>query len=479
MRASRRSMLPAALAALLFSACGPAGTAPFDVAPADDAELTVFLSDPELGTAGAYRRGEEVVWFETARGPDVALGTAEALSVRLVDASGRTVALAGRSMAAVWLADEAPHAAELARASALLPELAARLAGERTIPAAERQALAGLAGEAGAATLAAPLHLDLEAALALRSADALRSGAAQGVELRRVEDGAVEARFRGRTLVAADRIVPVEPGEAGAPWRTETYAALLDQDGQVVAAQLGGDEVPQAFAWPFEVASIAVPLTARARIAAALERGQLVQAAQAVGRARAGAAASPLSAAQQAAFVALGRELRAGLLPVPAGASAAGAGITAAASGIFQTEIKQYSGTTSKVAEHSATLVTTTTVISGVRYPYRTLSFCNHGRCYNGSGMTRKCTYTSPMLQGPREPVVRVLPKGDKHAGTLHSCATAQNWASTCGTFGCYHNCHDDTWTQVRYVRGLPASPTGYRCADTAFHPYAPGCSGN
>jgi hypothetical protein len=476
MRLIRISPCAAALAALALTAFDPAGVGAAPNA-AEAPELTVFLSDPELGVVGAYRRGDEVVYFEAGRGLDEAVGAAQTLSVRLLDASGRTLAMGGRSQAAEWLGGEPPDPDLAARAVALLPELAARLVAEVAIPAAERQALARLAGATGGVSLTGPLLQELEPALALAPPQALRTGdGAEALELRRVEDGVLEASFHGRSMLAADVYLPLALDEVGSLGRTETYAALRDQAGQVVAAQLGGDEVPAGLAWSDgPVAST----SARARVAAGLERGQLVAAAQAAAQLPATAGvASPMSDPQREAFVALGRELRATLLPQPM--SAAGASVSAA-SGVFQTEIRVfhvpiYSGT----GEHSASRVNTTTVIGGARYPYRTLSFCNHGRCYNGRGMTRQCTYASPLLAGPREPKVLVLPKGDEHAGTYHSCATKEHWSSYCSRafFGCTHNCNDDTWTQVRYVRGLAADPKKYRCADGTFHAASPGCGG-
>ncbi len=53
-------------------------------------------------------------------------------------------------------------------------------------------------------SLSGPLVQELEPALALAPPQALRTGdGAEALELRRVEDGVLEARFHGRSMPAA------------------------------------------------------------------------------------------------------------------------------------------------------------------------------------------------------------------------------------------------------------------------------------
>ena len=56
-------------------------------------QITIFLADPQLGVVGVDQSGGNTLFFE-ARKP---AGSTQ-LSARLLDASGRTIAISGHSM---------------------------------------------------------------------------------------------------------------------------------------------------------------------------------------------------------------------------------------------------------------------------------------------------------------------------------------------------------------------------------------------
>src|SRR5215831_122596 len=60
-------------------------------------QITILLADPQLGVVGVDQSGGNTLFFE-ARTP-----AGSTLSARLLDVSGRTIAISGHSMDSLWL----------------------------------------------------------------------------------------------------------------------------------------------------------------------------------------------------------------------------------------------------------------------------------------------------------------------------------------------------------------------------------------
>src|SRR5262252_1373941 len=120
--ARHRSFLLGLAMGTVSSVLPATGLAQVTPAPVPGATVTVFLADPQLGVVGAYQGGGNTLYFE-ARTPD----GSTAMSVRLLDADGRTIAISGTSMDSEWSTadyDAISAAQSLSLASALSSGLA-------------------------------------------------------------------------------------------------------------------------------------------------------------------------------------------------------------------------------------------------------------------------------------------------------------------------------------------------------------------
>jgi len=137
------------------------------------------------------------------------------------------------------------------------------------------------------------------------------------------------------------------------------------------------------------------------------------------------------------------------------------------------------------IAQHSATL--TNFFLNG---SYRGGTYyCNEGACWGSGSMTN--------VNGGGCPIVRYAgqwyyPPNNNYGGdygvpgTWHSCATPYlleiNWPNLPSSYyenGNQHVCNDDTWTQIRAVKGESYHLTqnsGISCGDHTLRAYAPGC---
>src|SRR5215472_11315652 len=93
------------------------------VLPATSPQITIFLADPQLGVVGVDQSGGNALFFE-ARTP---AGSTQ-MSARLLDVSGRTIAISGHSMDSLWLATADFDAADATQSLSLAAGLPAALA---------------------------------------------------------------------------------------------------------------------------------------------------------------------------------------------------------------------------------------------------------------------------------------------------------------------------------------------------------------
>src|SRR5215472_16390061 len=92
------------------------------ILPATSPQITIFLADPQLGVVGVDQSGGNTLFFE-ARTP-----AGSTLSARLLDVSGRTIAISGHSMDSLWLATADFDSADATQSLSLAAGLPAALA---------------------------------------------------------------------------------------------------------------------------------------------------------------------------------------------------------------------------------------------------------------------------------------------------------------------------------------------------------------
>ncbi|MCW5568118.1 MAG: hypothetical protein KIS84_07805 [Dokdonella sp.] len=459
------------IAGSIALAIGMALTATTVVAASDPGvkqspDIRFFLADPELGVAGVYGGNGAELYFEARRSLD-ATGAAGALSLRIVDAEARTVAIAGEPLdgqrtpiSGEFDASEGyVHARQLTGLGRALG--AADLHAALTV---EKSALADLARQA-ADTAAAnfPLRASLDARFTEVASDAqvadfyMRS--MRDVQAARADGGMLEASLgNGIVLRSKQEFIADEPDEHGNMGRIDAYVLVKAADGYVLGAELGGDRVPKDWSDDMELEN------ERSHHDLAADFGRAATALNALaysGRTTQGVTLS--HQAEQASMQRLAQSLASNLLPERADASN-----QLLAAGLYQTAIEVWRKPFLVLAEHSATRVAKyryNNPVSNVRTFQGWISFCNHGACANASNMSRKCSYT-----GPRGHYY-LLPSRRSDAGG-HTCATPY-WAI--GRIG-HHNCHDDSSVQVRAVHGQYYSIYTGRCGDAVYWAHAPHC---
>ncbi|MEN1928415.1 hypothetical protein WCE34_03040 [Luteimonas sp. MJ204] len=434
-----------------------------------EGNVKFFLADPELGLVGVYNVNGTELYFEARRALDEKTGAPGALSVRVIDAEARTLALGGEPYAKHW----APQAGEFtAKDGSAYTQLLSGLGdalGASNLHAslsAEKSALAALARQAAGAS-GYPLRANVDV-MTYAAPDAAQVSdfylqSARDVGLDRQKNGELVANLgNGIELRASQQFVADEPDAEGRMGRFDTYSMVKAGDGYVMATELGGDSIPQGWSEAMELDN------RREHHALAADFGRAASAlnALAYGARSEGTALSQDD--EQASMQRLAQGLATHLLPVRDEATA-DRDVTRAAGGRYQTYIQVWRKPFVVIAEHSGTRVGKwryNSATSSVKTHQGWTSYCNHGTCAASSPMTHKCTFTGPRLTYYRVPSRRSDAGG-------HTCSTGY-WAVAMGG---RHNCHDDSSVQVRAVRGQAYSANSGRCNDWLGWTYAPTCS--
>lgn len=462
-----RIAISIALATGIALAGAPAMAEPRGDTDRGGGNIQFFLADPELGVAGVFRVDGTELYFEARRRIDALTGEPGALSVRVIDAEARTLALGGEPYASHWLPQEGELDARQASAyPGLLAALGDALDAARLHPslAAEKAALASIAVQAaGAPSGGFPLRAGADLASA---ADAARIGdfylqSAGGVTVDRRKDGSLRASLGdGIAFEASQQFIADEPDAEGRMGRFDTYAMVRAADGYVLATELGGDDMPKGW----DEAMALENRRNHSALASDFGRAATALNALAYGVARATGALSQED--EVASMRRLAEGLATHLLPVRDDMK--GDGTIRAAAGRYQTYIQVWRKPFVVIAEHSGTRVGKwrySSTTSSVKTHQGWTSYCNHGTCAASGNMTHKCTFTGPRLTYYRMPTRRSDAGG-------HTCSTPY-WAVARGG---HHNCHDDSSVQVRAVRGQSYSSSSGRCNDGWFSAYAPTC---
>jgi|GEM_PF-6275819 len=420
--------------------------------------VNLFLADPELGVVGRYSAGGESVYFEARSG--VAKAGESALSARLLDAHGRTIAVLGRTMDESWLVDQSFDAAAAKSSQKLALALAVDLPSMLADPAfvAERAVLVSLATGAAAADLSLEYNVkSLSKALPVAPSAAIAdfyARAAGEFALGLDKNGQMVGNFRGITLQATQQAVPRDPNEAGSGPRIETYTRLTSKSGSTIAAEFGGDLEQDGWA-----PEIAVDESKAEPTNSLNDLGSAVMAAQALTKMSVNGYVALANPAIVESFGRLASGLRDNLLPRTANLRAA------TEKAWSPTNNKTNDGQiwtsnifTSPLGEHSAFRSTHRTwTSSSSSYLSATYNWCNHGSCPYSNSTRVKCTYLGAHTRSWRYAA---------------KCTTGYSLTSWWG-----HNCHDDSWTELRKVKGYAYYPTSARCNDAAFYAWAPNCS--
>ncbi len=454
---------------------GSPGQAP---EPADTPDhIKLFLADPELGIAGRITATDgAVIYFQTRPTIDPETGAPSAVGVRIVDAEARTLVTTGGSSAG----DVAIPVKEAMASATLLGELSAGLAEFDLHPALSVQK-AALADAVGRSAARSPFDYPLVLEPSQVKAAAGDTGAlvdfylaaSAGIELARGEAGMLKARFGdGLGYESAQFFRADEENEDGEPGRIDVYSRVLDRAGRNLGAEFGGDWVPEG--WDDVLAAQAVDNRIHDGIASDMGAAAMALNALALG-AKSSYGVAFSSELELASMQRLARALAENLLPQRDEGVVAAGEVVAKATGRYRTAIQVHKKWLVWPTEHSATRVYQhlfTTATSSTYSVTATINFCNHGTCAGGSGMSQKCSYTGPRMGSYRLPQSRFVPAGQTGAGTRHTCSSNYGVAGVNN-----HNCHDDSYVQVRAIRGLSYTHDGGRCKDWDFWATAPGCS--
>jgi hypothetical protein len=460
-----RSMLIglAGAAALMLPALNVAQTAP---------QITIFLADPQLGVVGVDQSGGNTLFFE-ARTP-----AGSTLSARLLDASGRTIAISGHSMDSLWLLTADFNAADATQSLSLaagLPNALANVLNRNVFPN-EYTAISNLAlsaagmtpGTAPAVIDSATARLAAPSQSVANAAASYDAAAATALTSTRDSSGNLSARFGSTVMQTFVESFPNEESDDGTLGITEVSARLVASDGTSLIQQSGGDHIPDS--WD-DLMSLPIPTTA-SDLQPFIEAGNAIRGGALMTR------FSTLATADETA--ALGQVADAlrdnGLLPQPAALAHAGASLgtsSASACGIGLNYVGLWAKPLVIVAQHSGTFVFHWYWNGHQWVPHYGIMFCNHGACPYTKTMKLGCQYFSPPIPCHyRNPPILVVPQGQPNPGQLHSCRTGYGLASFFS-----HNCNDDSWTQIRAIKGEPQSDQNYRCHDWKPDPRAPGCN--
>lgn len=437
---------------------------------AQPGSVEFFLVDPELGLAGAYNLNAETIYFEARRSDDADGGAFGSLEMRLVDAAGRTLALSGQHAKSSSTPAQGEFlVTEGFKYAHLLEGLGRALESTHlhTSLRAEKAALATLAmGAANTPAAGFPLRDESVAkgAAPVSAAEVadFYIDAVRNVAMARTSGDALRVDLAdGMTLQIGQEFFPDELNEEGYFGRVGTNLMLTDADGYALAAELTGDAVPAGWRDALE------KQTTRDHHELASEFGRAASALNALAYSAKAIPGASLSRADELdAMQRMAKASARDLLPGrDRDSQMAGFAIPKAA-GIYRTSIQVWRtgvwGMPSWVGEHSATYVQLYKYNSASSQTYHrtgTRSFCNHGGCaYNGN-MSRKCTYLGYRSSSYHIPSTTWSPSPG--AASWHTCRT-NYWLI--GRSG-YHNCNDDSYTQVQAVHGRSYSVYGGRCA--------------
>jgi hypothetical protein len=449
------------------------------ILPATSPQVTIFLADPQLGVVGVDQSGGNTLFFE-ARTP---AGSTQ-MSARLLDVSGRTIAISGHSMDSLWLVTADFDAADATQSLSLAAGLPAALAGvlNRNVFPNEYTAISNLASSAAGVTPGTSAavfdgvtaHLATPSQTVVDAAASFDASAATALTSTRDSSGNLSATFGSAVMQTFVESFPNETSDDGTQGITEVSARLVASDGTSLIQQMGGDHIPDG--WD-DLMSRAVPGTGDS-MQAFIEAGNAIRGGALMTR-----FSSVATAGETAALGQVTAALRDnGLVPQPASLAHASASLSTTSSsacGIGLNYVALWAKSLVVVAQHSGTYVyhwywdTWTHPGHPFWHPDYGILFCNHGTCPYASPMTRRCQYWSPPIACRyRNPPVHIVPQGEPGPGQFHSCLTGYNLLSFFS-----HNCNDDSWTQIRAIKGEPQSDQNYRCHDWKPDPRAPGCN--
>lgn len=461
--------------AIAMALGGTAAAGPVVAAGVSSGSVHFYLADPELGLAGVYTGNGTELYFEARRTFDAKSGGPGALSLRVIDAQARTLAMAGAPYSANWEPQRNEFLMKEGFSYAhLLDDLGQALeqADLHRALDAEKSALASLSRQAADVPAASfPLRSQVEAKNAAATDLSLVADfyleVTRPLTMKRKDDGVLSVDLgHGINFQSTQQFLPDEPDDEGNYGRIDAYSIVLDSEGYVLAAELGGDLMPQAWSEALEME------TTRDHHALATDFGSAAMALNALaysGKSSHGVALS--YQVEVEAMQRLAQSLSEQLLPVrdvEAGKPVRGMAQTKSG-GRYLTDIAVWRKPFVVIAEHSGTRVRKwlyNSTTSSVRTLKGTVNFCNHGTCPGGSSMTQKCFYSGYRTTGYRVPA-----RGSDAGG--HTCTTSY-WAIARKG---HHNCHDDSSVQVSAVRGRSYSRTGGRCGDSVFWSHAPTCS--
>jgi hypothetical protein len=449
-------------------------------------KTTIFLADFELGVAGAYQDHGNTLYFE-ARTPE---GSSQ-ISVRLLDAFGRTIATSGHSMDSVWLensAFEAQSASEsLSLATALPTVLANQLNGQIFAP--EIDALSNLAlGASQVPAATARIVIDsatsaaiplLRNAASLQAANDNDAAAASQLVVNTRTPQILSMKLGSITLETFREYFPDGENEENpaTPGRTEVSAQIVSSNGKSMIQQIGGEDIPAG--WDSATTGMYRPGSQDALdpIAASVEVGRAIRAGALLTRFP--SAATPEETQAVGNLVVVLREE--GLFPNSAVAPAVSTSSTCGA--CYRSSVQVWHKALAGVFQHSGTVVLHYKDNNPSRFPVLDYSttYCNHGTCPGHKPMVHPCTYNGPWLTYYRyAPHHKITAPPPTPVSGYHSCYKTPYHLNGGFPFPWDHghNCNDDTWTQVRAIRGEPyAISNGARCDDHALDPRSPGCS--
>jgi len=280
--------------------------------------------------------------------------------------------------------------------------------------------------------------------------------------------GNFSATFGNTAMQTFVESFPNAQSDDGTQGITEVSARLVASNGTSLIQQLGGDHLPDS--WD-DLTSLPIPTTGDT-LQPFIEAGNAI---------RGGALMTRFSSMANAnETTALGQVTAAlrdnGLLPQPASLAHASDSLgttSASACGWGLNYVGLWAKLLVFVAQHSGTYVFHWYWNGSKWVPHYGTLFCNHGACPYTSSMTRRCQYWSPPIACHyRIPPIHVVPQGEPGSGQFHSCRTGYGLLSFYS-----HNCNDDSWTQIRAIKGEPHGDQDYRCHDIWGDPRAPGCN--
>jgi hypothetical protein len=298
------------------------------------------------------------------------------------------------------------------------------------------------------------------------------ASAATALTATRDTSGNLNTAFGTTVMQTLVESFPNETNEDGTLGVIETSAQLLASDGTPLMQQAGGDRIPDGWIDPM---SAPVPTTLPSNpLQSAIEGGKAIRGSALMTRYTSIATANETGALGQLAAALRDN----GLLPQAQSLAHASPSFSASAAASCAktwglSYVQLWSKALAVVVQHSGTYVYHWYWNGSKWIPHYGIVFCNHGTCPFASPMKAQCHYYSPATCGYyRNPPIRIVPQGEPGPGQYHSCRTGYGLSSYFN-----HNCNDDSWTQIRAIKGEAQSDQNYRCHDWKPDPWAPGCN--